>query len=99
MLKDCYRKHGLRNDAHFLVGGTHRRGVGYSGSKVKPKARHAEIPRQGGEKRLNVNIRKKNLPGIMRPDANLILGIDFLAPGTCLIPINLPGDLDSWLNH
>ena len=42
--------------------------------------------------------RKGYLPGIMRPDPNLVLGIDFPDPGTCLIPINLPGDLDSWLN-
>ena len=42
----------MRNDAHFLVEGAHRRGVGYNGNKAKPKGRHAEIPGQGGEKRL-----------------------------------------------
>lgn len=87
----------MRSDAHFLVEGAHRRGVVYNDNEAKSKGMHTEIPGQGEEKRLHVNI-KKNLPGKMRPDPALVLGIDFPAPGTRLIPINLPGDLDSWLN-
>ena len=87
----------MRNDAHFLVEGAHRRGVVYNGNEAKPKGMHTEIPGQGEEKRLHMNIRK-NLPGKMRPDPDLVLGIGFPSSGTCFVPINFPGDLDSWLN-
>lgn len=50
----------MRNDADFLVEGAHRRGVVYNGNEAKPKGMHTEIPGQGEEKRLHVNIKQKS---------------------------------------
>lgn len=76
----------MRNDAHFLVEGAHRRGVGYNGNKVKPKARHAEIPRQGGEKRLHVNIKKKIYKGLRNLIPTLSWGLTSQLLGPALSP-------------